>query len=460
MKNRYKNMRISYFKKLFIYSLFIITIIIVIGNIFNMFLFDKFYIARKKTLIMKVVEDVNRISKLQIEKNEKREILEDYKDKVKEFDGIEFKLISNKRYYSQKYGKRGHGKNRRITHERIKFENQEFILTNIGKSNIKMLSYTLKIENEMFITAWTSISVMQGHKEELLIFNLLSSIVGILITVIIAHSFSKKLTRDMERLSITAKSISKLEFPKNIKIERGDEIGDLSIELEKMSNKLYEGIENLKSFVSNASHELKTPISVINSYSQTLLLENSISKEKEKKYYETIFKESINMEELVQNLLTISKIDSSSYVLTKENIEIKSLISDSLEKYENLELKKDLTIETNLEKENFYGNLSLMKIVVDNIIENSMKYAKETGVLEIYQLDKKIYFSNEISKSIDVNIDKIWDSFYRGEEQLEKEVSGHGLGLAIVKKILELHDIGYGIDIKEEKFIFWIKINQ
>ena len=460
MKNRYKNMRISYFKKLFIYSLFIITIIIVIGNIFNMFLFDKFYIARKKTLIMKVVEDVNRISKLQIEKNEKREILEDYKDKVKEFDGIEFKLISNKRYYSQKYGKRGHGKNRRITHERIKFENQEFILTNIGKSNIKMLSYTLKTENEMFITAWTSISVMQGHKEELLIFNLLSSIVGILITVIIAHSFSKKLTRDMERLSITAKSISKLEFPKNIKIERGDEIGDLSIELEKMSNKLYEGIENLKSFVSNASHELKTPISVINSYSQTLLLENSISKEKEKKYYETIFKESINMEELVQNLLTISKIDSSSYVLTKENIEIKSLISDSLEKYENLELKKDLTIEINLEKENFYGNLSLMKIVVDNIIENSMKYAKETGILEIYQLDKKIYFSNEISKSIDVKIDKIWDSFYRGEEQLEKEVSGHGLGLAIVKKILELHDIGYGIDIKEEKFIFWIKINQ
>jgi signal transduction histidine kinase len=88
---------------------------------------------------------------------------------------------------------------------------------------------------------------------------------------------------------------------------------------------------------------------------------------------------------------------------------------------------------------------------------NGLKYSPYEGEFNIYQKENIVYFENSISKDIKIDIDKVWDPFYRGEGKTELEKDGTGLGLSIVKKILELHKFKYGISIQEDRFCIWIK---
>ena len=109
-----------------------------------------------------------------------------------------------------------------------------------------------------------------------------------------------------------------------------------------MSNNLNISIENLKSFASNASHELRTPITVISTHAQALV--NGIVKEEQeqRKYYKVILKESAYMNDLVGNLLTISRLSSPGIKLNMKDVSFKKILKESIEKYEILELEKDI----------------------------------------------------------------------------------------------------------------------
>lgn len=443
------NSKINYFQKIFLYSIFIILITIFTNYILTISLFDDFYQFKKKKLILKVSGHVKEL----IYSPEELEI---YREDIRDLFGVDFRI-------------RGMGKNdlsktnpffnRRVSPGKIAFKDKSFSINEIPGIDAKMLIYTQKLPNNEWLLVWTSIAVMEAHKKEMSFFNFLASLFAMSVAIFLAKNFSKRLTKDLSKLSETAKKISRLEFPKDIVIDREDEIGDLSKELEIMSEKLLEDMNNLKSFVSNASHELKTPVAILSAHAQALVNGNLLP-EKIKKYHEVILKETIDMEELLSKLLIISKLNSPAYKLNFKNIDLNLMIENSLEKYEFLELKNDIFVDKTLPKTVVTGDSSLIKIVLDNLIQNGLKYCKEGGTLNIYKKDGNLYFSNEVEKNLPKDLLSLWEPFARGENATESHLDGYGLGLSLVKKILELHKLNFGIETEENSFIFWIDISE
>lgn len=456
----------SYFKKLFVYSIFIILITIFINYILNIVFLDSFYISRKKENMKNVSSYIKNVYNNYYD-------IENLKGDVADLYGIDMKIISknsverNNRSFEKNSSmniKNYMPMNQNLRHSRIKFIDKKFTVDTLPNIRVKLLIYTEQLPTGDWMYLSTSLSVMKSYKHEFNLFNILTTLITICFASIVAHIFSKKHTRDINILTEKAEKIALLKFPENIIIDREDEIGRLSHSLNKMSKNLKINMDNLKSFVSNASHELKTPISIISTHAQALVSGN-ISIENTKKYNEIILKETQEMESLVSNLLIISKLDSLSTDIIIEKINLLELIKNSLEKYEFLELEKDINVTTNIYLSEFNGNYSLIKIAIDNIIQNALKYSIDLGEFSIYTKENTLYFENETFETSQEQIETLWAPFERGKNSIYSNTEGYGLGLSIVKKILELHKLKNGIKLEKietsiptkYKFIIWFQ---
>lgn len=380
-------------------------------------------------------------------------LLTEYIEKIKYEEEINIRIVNQPKRSSHNMGRMHMENNLKVT----KFKNPYLSITEMKKTGIKMLVYEEPLPFGKKLILSTSLSAFNAYRGEISIFNIITTITALIISTIICRIFAKKITKDLEKLNTTAKKISVLDFSEKIEISRSDEIGELSISVNTMSSNLEAAIENLKSFASNASHELKTPITVINTHAQALV-SGIIKEETEKiKYYKTIFKESLEMSDLVNNLLTISRLSSPGKKIHMKEVNAVKLIENSIEKYETLELEKD--ISWNIIKNNIQilGDENLLKISFDNIIQNALKYSKYNSVISIIITETEITFENSLNEPLVKNKELLWEPFSRGNNATNQSIDGNGLGLSIVKMILTLNNLNPEIVIKKDKFIFIIK---
>lgn len=430
--------KINLFRRIFLFSIFIIIFTVLLSHILSSFVADSFYINRRKQEILKISKDVKKLSV-------DYEILEDYIDDIKNSKGINIYVSNNinyDSYYDIEYT------------ESYKNIENGFHITSYPNTNIMLLMYKedLSEENTLFIT--TSLSVMSTHRREVSLLNLLTLIITLIISAIISRSFSKKITTNIENINRVAKKITNLDFSEQAQSSTTDELNELSKNINIMASSISNSIDNLNSFVSNASHELKTPITIIDTHAQALLRGTISDENEKKKYYRAILKETKEMNILVRDLLLISKLSALDIKLEKENINILQLFKESIEKFEFLELQKDIEWELNIENINFLVNRKLFKVVLDNLIQNALKYSPEESVIKIYSADRKIHIENPMYIFEKNNTLDLFQPFFRGTSATELNIDGNGLGLSIIKKILDLHKIEYEISIKNNFFIF------
>lgn len=441
-----KKIKFSFFNKIFFYSVGITLVTLLSGYFLETLFIDKFYILRKKEHILKSVE--------YIKKNyNDLENIKLYIDKEMETQGIDIKII-NPQYNTMIMTHGMHSMKKISEMTENKFEIIDF--KNLGAL---ILSYNSKLSDGNWVSITTSLSIMNAHKQEMKIFKIITIFISIILSLSLGYFFSKKITKDVEKLDKAAKEISELKFPKEIIIYRNDEIGELSRSIQKMSVQISSSIETLKSFVSNASHELKTPISVICNYAQSLKELNPNDKIQLNHYSEIILKKGLQMEELVSNLLTISKIDSSTYKPQKSILNLKNIILDSLENYDFIEFEKDLIINVDIDPNyEIYSDYYLLKLSLDNIILNSLKYSKDGEIISIALKNRILTIKNIINSEISKPIQELFEPFNRGKNAENSKIEGTGLGLSIVNKSLTLLNIKYSIEIKENYFSFLIYI--
>ena len=379
----------SFFQKIFIFSIFIILTTVFLNYIFNVFFLDEFYIHRRSKQILKISTEVKR----KAANNDSD--LADYFENIKDKEGINIDIIRMPQHNSHNENSPMNGTMRNYNRsfpgflkgmmqnrdmEKMHREESRKIRTfydNISiiemkRTGIRMLFYEEPLPDKSVLIISTSLTAMKNYKREISMFNILTTIAALLISAVIGRIFSKKITKDLEKLNLAAKKISILDFSEKISINRNDEIGELSESINTMSGNLESSIENLKSFASNASHELKTPITVINSHAQALV-SGIVKNENLPKYYKNILKESIEMNDLVTNLLTISKLSSPGIKLSQAT-EVSSLdlIKKSIGKYETLELEKDINWSFPENDFIIFGEEKLLKTAFDNIIQNSL----------------------------------------------------------------------------------------
>lgn len=430
--------KINLFRKIFIFSIFLIIFTVGLSYTLSVFVSDSFYIARKKEEIRELVPT---IKKLMFDER----ILEDYVDDIKNTQGIDVYLSDNS-YYDSFYG--------------IEYDNNYddiedgFHINNIGKTHIMLLVYKEKLSNEKTLFMSTSLSVMSSHRHEVYFLNLITLILSLILSIIISRLFAKKITKNIFELNRVAKKITNLDFSEKALVDTSDELLELSENINTMSNSLSTSINSLKSFVSNASHELKTPITVINSHAQMLLKNTNSNEEERKKYYRAILKESNSMNNLVQDLLLLSRLSALDLKFDIKLESFNSMLEESIEKYEFLELEKDIQWNIKVDNLNLLVNRKFFQIALNNIIQNALKYSPNRSTIKIYQDKNRIIFENPTSITETQSSETLLQPFARGDNANELKIDGHGLGLSLIKKILELHNLPFSIEIKDNIFIF------
>ncbi|MGL6119840.1 MAG: sensor histidine kinase, partial [Fusobacteriaceae bacterium] len=182
--------------------------------------------------------------------------------------------------------------------------------------------------------------------------------------------------------------------------------------------------------------------------------------EDKKKYYSIIFKKTLEMKELINNLLVLSKLESFQNEVKREKINIKNLIEESLEKYDYIEYEKDLEINNNISDIFLVGDPRILQVVFNNIIQNAFKYSVNNGKINIFEEDNKLFIQNEFAGKLNLEKSNIFEPFKRGENTLEYQTDGSGLGLSMVRDAFDFMGIKYFAKVEDNKFIFAINIRE
>lgn len=438
--------KVNLFTKIFAFSLFLIMTTILINYIFNAVFLEKFYIYRKKKIMLKIIKYAKYKYKTQSSSD-----FENFVYNVREATGIEIDIKN-----MQKTHMNNHMMRRSSSLQDIPYN--QFITKEFLGNDVQILYYGEEISNKVGIFVSTSLSVIQAHSHESNVFNVITALLALIISLASGLIFSKRITKDISYLNDKASKISMLDFPDNIQINRNDEIGELSVSLNKMSKELSSSIKNLKSFVSNASHELKTPISVICAHATALLEHKEMNEYEKKKYYNIILKVGNEMKELIENLLILSKLENTVYKTKNDIINLKLIIEEALEKYDIIELEKDIEVDIRIDTEKIVFDARIIKLIINNLIQNALKYSILGGKIYIFQEKNYLIIQNTFQGVLENNTDLLIQPFARGKNAEDFKSDGVGLGLSIVNKALALSSTDYELIIENNNFIVKIKI--
>jgi two-component system sensor histidine kinase CssS len=258
----------------------------------------------------------------------------------------------------------------------------------------------------------------------------------VILSLIIAILFSRYLTRPLKRLSEDVKAIAARNWDKPISINRKDEIGELADSMEMMRASLSEQDREQQAMLQFISHELKTPVMVIRSYAQAIKdgiypggdLDSAI---------DVIDKEIQRMDMRVKDLLFITRLEYlSRHNLQLEKIELSELIESVAGRF--YYQRGDIEWDLRLEKIQVSVNEEQFSIVIENILTNQLRYARQKIEIELktIQKDSKILitFKNDGEAIEEKRLQQLFKPFNKGAG------GEHGLGLNIVKRIVELHN--------------------
>ncbi|ABS60269.1 MULTISPECIES: sensor histidine kinase [Fervidobacterium] len=219
-----------------------------------------------------------------------------------------------------------------------------------------------------------------------------------------------------------------------------------NITSEKEVQKLKELDKIKTNFIANISHELRTPLAAIKAYVETML-NMPMSQEEIHEFLDVVYSQSIRLEELLSDLLDFSQLESHTMKILKESVNICEIIEHSIETLENMAKEKDVTVEYNCSNLEIKCDRKRIEQVIVNLLSNAIKFsdqAKEKRFVRIDVLDEgeivKIIVEDNGIGIPESAFDKIFERFYRVDNELTYAVPGTGLGLAIVKEIVELHE--------------------
>ncbi|WP_205621616.1 HAMP domain-containing sensor histidine kinase [Paenibacillus sanguinis] len=277
------------------------------------------------------------------------------------------------------------------------------------------------------------------------------AIVSIVVGTLISSYVSKKMLRPILKINDAAKKVAKGDF--TVRLEEAsiaNEIREIAENFNLMLREL-SNTETLRNdFVSNVSHEFKTPLSVIEGYAM-LLQDETLTKEEERKYVKTILDNTGRLTELTQSILSLSQIENQEIVLQKERFQLDEQIRRVLLTFESIWESKNLTIDLNMDEVYIYGSQSLLARVWSNLIDNAIKFSEQNGTLSIECHEEGDHIV-VIVKDTGIGMDEVvmkhaFDKFYQGERS--HHVKGSGLGLTLVHRIVTL--CGGKVSLRSEK---------
>ncbi len=494
--NKIKDVLSSVKVKLFLTLSTTVLLIILFLIIVNNFALEKFYLYKKQNTLKSVYESLNDYYKTPGQDNdlqtelEKLSIKNNFDILIKDNNGIN--LYTTNKNFSTVIGSINDILDKVQSGKELE-SNDNFTIKKQrdSKNGLSYMMLSGKLENGYFLYIRIPLNSIQDSVSISNNFLLMMAGFTILIASIMVTIVSKKFTEPILELNNIAKKMSNLDFSQKYKVTNArDEINDLGRSINTMSDKLERTIKQLrnsnielerdieekskidemrKTFISDVSHELKTPIALIQGYSEGLL-ENVNNDEESRKFYaEVILDETNKMDKLVKQLLELMKLEYGKREFNNKEFNIVELEKEVIRKTnvmieeKQAEIKFDENEDIIVFADDFY-----IEQVLTNYLTNAIKNVKE-----MYG-EKYIKISNEINKEeqkvcikvfntgkqiSEENLNRIWNRFYKADESRHREDGGTGIGLAFVKAIMSNYDNKYGVKNLENGVEFYFELD-
>ena len=330
-------------------------------------------------------------------------------------------------------------------------------------------------------------SPLESIRSAVTIFNRFIGVVGgcvILVSVLLAWYFSKRITEPIMELATLSQKMADLDFDAKYTSGGSNEIGVLGENFNRMSERLEQTISNLKEanyklqkdieqkekrenmrseFLGNVSHELKTPIALIQGYAEGLKEGVNDDPESREFYCEVIMDEAGKMNRMVKNLLALNQLEFGEDDVQFERFDITSLILGVLQSLDILiEQKEAQVIFSHKNPVYVWADEFKVEQVVRNYVNNALNHVDGEKVIEI-----KITQENDVAKITVFNtgtpipeedLPQIWEKFYKVDKARTREYGGNGIGLSIVKAIMDSFGKGYGAINHTNGVEFWFEL--
>ncbi|MCR4845568.1 MAG: cell wall metabolism sensor histidine kinase WalK [Eubacterium sp.] len=302
----------------------------------------------------------------------------------------------------------------------------------------------------------------------------------ILIVLIVTNMFSKPIIE----MSRVARRMSDMDFSSKVEVTSNDEIGDLGESMNELSYKLENSITELKSanlelsnnlrekeqiedmrteFLSHVSHELKTPLAIIQGYAEGLKSGVAEDQETMDYYCDVISDEATKMNELVMRLINLNQIETGND-LSIERFDLTKLIEDVINNTTILLKDRNVNIKFEEKEEKYvWADSFRIEEVITNYLSNAIHYVKDDGEIRLWYEDKKdtvrvnVYnYGDTIDKE---NLEKLFIKFYKVDAARTRSYGGSGIGLSIVAAIMKSHDKEYGAYNVEDGVVFYFEVD-
>lgn len=483
---------------------------IMFGTIFSLWILNRtflsdYYLNSKEKILGNTFEDINTIFKNAEDPNNLSDEDNLKLERYVENRNVSIYIINKNKIFDQMewltpYDAQGFPNGRYI---RVKETIRDYIFNNNDKEILQSNeSYEMYktydkrldlnyVELIGFLEGGYSIYVrtnLESIHESVLIANQFLTKVGILsliLSSIIVFYISKKFSKPILELADISKKMSDLNFDVKYKVMTQDEIGELGNSINRLSEKLESTISELKTannellsdlqnkvqidemrkdFLSNVTHELKTPIALIQGYAEGL--KDNINDDPESRdfYCEVIIDEAQKMNTMVKKLLSLNQIESGNNHVNMSRFDITSLVRSVLAATEILMEQKQVTLYFSQEEPVYvWADEYMIEEVLTNYISNALNHVDGARIIEVKIVKSdtlvRVAVFNTGANIPEEDIDNIWIKFYKVDKARTREYGGSGIGLSIVKAIMDSHNQKCGVVNHETGVEFWFELD-
>ncbi|MFC7441811.1 sensor histidine kinase [Laceyella putida] len=343
-------------------------------------------------------------------------------------------VINNEVLQATKKWLQEKNKSQKIKHAVLSLKQQGIIMAKspINK-NKKVLGTVIIVTNQSWLE--TTLSEFESTIE-------LASAGALLVAAGFGLLLSRRIVRPILNMRKTAEQLAKGNYQTRVAVTGQDELASLGKQMNRLAESLSYYQSSRREFLSHVAHELRTPLTYVKGYAA--LLARTAKDEEEKNLTHIIFEQSNRLERIVDDLVTLSRLDEGQIKLHPEKTELGLLLNKIVE--EMKPRAKELDIELNLhvkESIDIFVDIHRFHQIIMNLIDNALRYSKKGTIVTISTFKDRKHATIQVKDQgigmTPEQLDRIWERFYRVEKSRSRQYGGSGLGLSIVKHLVELH---------------------
>ena len=286
--------------------------------------------------------------------------------------------------------------------------------------------------------------IMKSTVQEFSFMIFTSLLLAMLISMCLVFFESRHISKPLKEINNAVLEMASGKFDKRVSVSSSDEIAQLASSFNYMADSLKHLEEMRASFISDISHELRTPMTSISGFVEGII-DGTIPKEKEKEYLEIVLEESTRLARLTNEMFEMTKMTSPEYKLAISEFDITEAIRlciiSAEQKIESKNLELDVWFESDVM--NVLADADAIKRVIINLLDNAIKFSYEDTTISIKAFERNKRINIEIANYgigiSEKDLPHIFDRFYKSDKSRGREKAGAGLGLSFVKNILNLH---------------------